>query len=261
MLVRDAPDLQVFMLRRNLQSRWIGGAYIFPGGAVDAADREPAVLPRCVGRDDRSASALLGVGEGGLGFWVAAIRETFEEAGVLLTRSEGTGERVDPSAPGVGDRLAVARPEVAAGERSFLELLEQEQLLLDVGALHRFSHWITPAGAPRRYDTWFFVAEAPDGHAYRHDDGETVDSMWIKPTDALEQAERGELLLIFPTVRNLVALSRFETAAELLGTVGVDPPPRLVPDFGGSRIELPHDRDAGDPQFGDEHSIGTGRAV
>ena len=86
MLVRDAPQLEVFMLRRNLAVEFMGGAYVFPGGAVDADDRAPELLDRCHGRDDSSASTQLGLHAGGMAFWVAAIREAFEEAGVLLAR-------------------------------------------------------------------------------------------------------------------------------------------------------------------------------
>src|SRR4029077_18343412 len=117
---------------------------------------------------------------------------------------------------------------------------------LDDGALHVFSHWITPVGMPRRYDTWFFVAEAPDGHAYAHDDGETVASIWIRPLDALDAADRGELELIFPTRKNLEALSRFETASQLLDVVAraTDVPPATHPRIvdepsGGGRVRLP----------------------
>lgn len=243
MLVRDDPDLQVFMLRRNLKSEWVGGAYVFPGGAVDPGDRAPAVLARCPDRDDPAASAQLGLGEGGLGYWVAAVRETFEEAGVLLARSAATGELVDPAEP----RLTRLRDELNAGALTFQELIEAEDLLLDVGGLHAFSHWITPEGAPRRYDTRFFLAAAPDGHAYLHDETETVASRWVRPADALVASDRGELELIFPTRKSLEALSRFATAADLLAAVAeatdVSPGtrPRVVRDHGGIRLLLPDD--------------------
>ena len=115
-----------------------------------------------------------------------------------------------------------------------------EDLLLDTGALHLFSHWITPPGAPRRYDTWFFVAAAPEGHAYLHDDGETVASVWIRPADALAGAERGDLEIILPTMHNLEQLARFATARELLAAVTASEP-RVVADAGGARILLPGD--------------------
>jgi 8-oxo-dGTP pyrophosphatase MutT (NUDIX family) len=255
MLVRDDPDLQVFMLRRNLLSEWVGGVFVFPGGAVDPGDRDAAVLARCRDRNDASASAQLGIAEGGLGYWVAAVRETFEEAGVLLARSATTGELVDPAEP----RLVHLRDGLNAGSITMQELIEGEDLLLDVGGLHAFSHWITPEGAPRRYDTRFFVAAAPEGHAYAHDETETVASIWVRPADALVAASRGELDLIFPTRKSLEALSRFETAAELLAAVidATDVPaatrPPTVDDYGGIRLLLP-----GDPAFGD--SAGSGAA-
>jgi 8-oxo-dGTP pyrophosphatase MutT (NUDIX family) len=246
MLVRDDPDLEVFMLRRNLEVEFMGGAHVFPGGAVDVDDRAPELLARCDGRDDADASAALGLPGGGLGFWVAAVREAFEEAGVLLARSAATGRPVDVDDVSRADRLERARRAVGSGDRAFLDVVRDEDVRLDLGALHLFSHWITPAVSPRRYDTWFFVAAAPEGHAYLHDDGETVASVWIRPVDALRRAERGELELIFPTVRNLEQLARFRTAHDLLHAAswaGADAatPARMVGDAGGRRILLPID--------------------
>jgi 8-oxo-dGTP pyrophosphatase MutT (NUDIX family) len=240
MLVRDAPQLEVFMLRRNLAVEFMGGAYVFPGGAVDAGDRAPELLGRCHGRDDSSASTQLGLHAGGMGFWVAAVRETFEEAGVLLARSAATGRPVELDDPSVGARLEAARRAVGAGKRPFVDVVQDEDLLLDAGALHLFSHWITPAESPRRYDTWFFVAAAPEGHAYLHDDSETVASVWIRPADALTRAGCGELEIHFPTRRNLEQLARFPTARELLDALG-EADPRIVADAGGARILLPGD--------------------
>ncbi len=240
MLVRDAPQLEVFMLRRTLAAEFMGGAYVFPGGAVDAGDRTPELLGRCHGRDDSTASTQLGLHAGGLGFWVAAIREAFEEAGVLLARSVATGRPVDLDEPEAAARFENARRAVGRGELPFVDVVGSEDLLLDTGALHLFSHWVTPPGGPRRYDTWFFVAAAPDGHAYLHDDSETVASVWIRPDDALIGAERGELEIIFPTMRNLEQLARFPTARELLEAVTASEP-RVVADAGGARILLPGD--------------------
>jgi len=245
MLVRDAPDLQVFMLRRNLRSEWVAGVYLFPGGAVDPEDRSDESYARCPRRTDDAASALLGVASGGLGFWVAAIRESFEEAGVLLASPRGNAN-LDLS------DLESERAAVNRGDRRFLDVLTAQDLVLDVDRLHLFSHWITPAGMPRRYDTWFFVAEAPEGHTYFHDDGETVASTWIRPADALARADAGELELIFPTRRSLEALTRFESAAEVVSVVrdasDLSPAaqPRIVADGNGARLLL-----AGDPGYDD----------
>jgi 8-oxo-dGTP pyrophosphatase MutT (NUDIX family) len=177
---------------------------------------------------------------GGLGFWVAAIRESFEEAGVLLARPRGDGA-LDLTT------LHDARDAVNRGRRTFLDVLAEQDLVMDVDRLHLFSHWITPDGLPRRYDTWFFVAEAPDGHAYVHDDGETVASVWIRPADALAAADVGHIDLIFPTRRNLEALTRFERSGDLLAHArAVSETPaataaRVVRDSSGARIVLPGD--------------------
>jgi 8-oxo-dGTP pyrophosphatase MutT (NUDIX family) len=245
MLVRDDPDLHVFMLRRNLNADWVGGAYVFPGGAVDPGDGDDAILARCPDLSDADASAQLGLTDGGLRFWVAAVRETFEEAGVLLARAAATGELVDPSQP----RLEPLRAALNAGSITFAELVESEDLLLDVGGMQVFSHWITPEGNHRRYDTWFFVAAAPEGHAYAHDEGETVASTWIRPADALAASDRGDFELIFPTRKSIEALSRFERSADLLDAVaraGEVPPtnqPRIVLEDGARRIVFPDDSD------------------
>ncbi len=248
MLVRDEPDLHVFMLRRSLYAAFVGGAYVFPGGAVDPADRAPALVARTHGRTDAEAGALVGMADGGLGFWVAAIREAFEEAGVLLARSAVTGDPVDLDDPETAARLEVARHAVGRGERPFLDVVLEEDLVLDASALHLFAHWITPAGAPRRFDTWFFVAEAPEGHAYLHDDAETVASEWVRPDDALERGRRGELELIFPTMRSLSVLGRFDTAVTLLDALReawVSPTAAMVGDYNGARVSLPGDAGEG----------------
>src|SRR6478752_884579 len=241
MLVRDAPDLEVFMLRRNLDSVWIAGASVFPGGAVDADDRHPRWEARCAGWDDRRATTALERADGGLGFFVAAVRETFEEAGVLLAR--------DPDgvvADGRHEHLTAARNALNAGEHDFDTLVQRHDLVLATDELLPVSHWVTPPGGPRRYDTWFFLAAAPEGE-YLHDDTELIASAWVRPVDALAAAERGELDLIFPTRKNLELLARFDTADALLDTVRDATVPdasgalALVADDGGQRIVLPED--------------------
>jgi 8-oxo-dGTP pyrophosphatase MutT (NUDIX family) len=250
MLLRDDPDLHVFMLRRNLHADFVGGAFVFPGGAVDPGDRSPELLRRSQGRTEAEADGLLGVAEGGLGVWVAAIREAFEEAGVVLARSASTGEPVELTDPPIADRLAVARGAVAHGAQPFLDVVRDHDLVLDTGALHLFSRWITPPGNSRRYDTWFFVAAAPEGHAYVHDDGETVASEWVRPADALERGRTGDIELIFPTMRSLTVLARFDTAVALLDTLarlGPTPVTAMIRDFNGARVPLPGDeRDKGE---------------
>jgi len=256
MLVRDAPTgrlgpddpggLEVFMLRRNLKSDFVGGAYVFPGGGVDDHDRHADLEAVCHGRSDAQASAQLGIESGGLAFWVAAIRESFEEAGVLLAAS-GDGEMIRFDDPEVADRFAAHRQAVDAGDRRLIEICAEEQLRLAVDTMHYFSHWITPEGPTRRYDTRFFVARAPDAQVPMHDDHEVIAHLWIRPAVALERHRAGEFEMIFPTVRTLMSFERFSSADELLtaaAAIGEVPAilPRIVADEGGGvRILLPGD--------------------
>ena len=216
LILRDGLDgLEVFMLKRNLNSDFVGGAYVFPGGAVDPADAEVAVAQRCPDLDDVEASRRLGLAVGGLAFWVAAIRESFEEAGVLLAR-HADGRRLDLSGPGTAERFAGHRDDVDNERRTIAEIAVQEDLHLDVGQLHYFSRWITPLGAHRRYDTRFFVCAAPEGQEVVEDSRELIGTQWLTPAEALRRHDAGDITMIFPTVRTLVALSRFDRADAVL---------------------------------------------
>jgi len=254
MLVRDSlfdgePALEVCMLQRHLNSDFVGGAYVFPGGKVDDEDRTPAAEEACAGRSDAEASAMLGIGSGGLAFWVAALRECFEEAGVLLAyRGDGTGGDVvlDAHDQEIRRRLAALRVALNAGEVRFLDACRGEHLRLAMDRVHYFSHWITPEPAPKRYDTRFFVAALPPGQVPIHDDHETVDTVWVRPDDALARAKAGEFDLIFPTMKNLEAISRFTTSGDLLAAAAAVERvptvlPRVVVDERGFRILLPGD--------------------
>jgi 8-oxo-dGTP pyrophosphatase MutT (NUDIX family) len=258
MLVREAgggAGVEVLMLRRNLQAVFAGGAYVFPGGAVDPGDVGPDLIERCDGPTPEEADRRLGVESGGLAFYIAAVRECFEEAGVLLaTRAGGEPLALEGDE---GRRFAAHRHELNAGGRSFADLCEAESLLLSLDRVEYFSHWITPVGAPRRFDTRFFVAAAPERQVAVHDDGETIASLWISPARALANHEDGTFDLLLPTLENLEALERFESAAELLEAArrARDVPamlPRVRVEAGGVRIFLP-----GDPGY-DEASQEAG---
>lgn len=237
MLVRDGSEgLEVFMLRRNLDSDFVGGAYVFPGGAVDDHDRHENLEAVCAGRTDASASAQLGVERGGLAFWVAAVRESFEEAGVLLAYGPGGGiVRFDD--PGIAARFSVHRDDVDRGRRRLVDICAEEGLQLAVDGIFYFSHWITPEGAPRRYDTRFFVARAPEGQAPLHDDREVIASVWIRPSEALALHRAGEFDLIFPTMRSLETLERFTTADELLAAAAaIEEVPAIHPESWKTKV-------------------------
>jgi 8-oxo-dGTP pyrophosphatase MutT (NUDIX family) len=242
MLVRDAPDLEVFLLRRNHDSVWIAGASVFPGGAIDDHDRDPSWTTRTRSWTDERASRALGVPEGGLGFFVGAIRETFEEAGVLLAR-DADGRLVD----GGTEELHAERDALNAGRTDFAGVAARHGLVLATDELHVFSHWVTPPGGPRRYDTWFFVAAAPPGR-YRHDEVELIESAWVRPAAALRAADEATIELILPTRRNLEAIARFARVADLLDAVrrgnepNADGRIRMISEANaGRRIGLPGD--------------------
>jgi 8-oxo-dGTP pyrophosphatase MutT (NUDIX family) len=240
MLVRDGVDgMEVLMLRRNPDSVFAADAWVFPGGAVDPSDGE---LPghTILGATDGDASASIGVPSGGLAFFVAAVRECFEEAGVLLARTAG-GTAVDASSDLDAIRLARHRRDLLAGRRMLAQMLGAEDLVLDLTRVFYVSHWITPPGPPRRFDTRFFVAPAPRGQTATHDTAETVESVWTTPARALERWVAGETHLVFPTIKNLEALTRFPGTADLLAAASaIDSVPLVAPRFGGdTRIPAP----------------------
>ena len=246
MLVRDSPagELEVLMVKRNLNSDFVGGAYVFPGGAVDPEDGGRVAENYCLGRYDDEASTILGIDSGGLAYWVAVLRELFEEAGILLATTK-EGDPLDLR--GETERRFIAhRVSVNDRSRRFLEVVAEEGLTLDVAGLHYFAHWITPEGSPRRYDTRFFVAPAPEHQQAAHDAGEVIADEWINPAEALRRHREGDIELIFPTIKNLQAISRFSTVDELIdAAVAASTVPAILPRITvsekGVRILLPGD--------------------
>ena len=246
MLVRDddtTRDIEVFMLRRTLKAVFAGGMYVFPGGKVDDTDGGDHIEHLCDGLTDAEASRLLQLPSGGLSYWVAAIRECFEEAGVLLARHATTGEPVRFDDPEVSERFTAYRHRIHDGDLGLHELCDIESLRLATDAIRYVSHWITPKGEVRRFDTRFFLARAPQAQDPLHDDGETIESLWVSPTDALDRFKRGELAMIPPTIRNLEFLVPHRTAdlaLEAAMRVGIPPAilPRLRTDDEGKVIAV-----------------------
>jgi 8-oxo-dGTP pyrophosphatase MutT (NUDIX family) len=185
MLIRDAsdgaPGVEVFMLRRTANAVFGAGMFVFPGGRVDGVDGAHDIAKFCQGLDDRAASAQLGIERGGLAYWVAAVRECFEEAGVLLATSR------------TGSPLALRnedRHEIHDSSLSLVELCRRDDLVLDLSSTFYVDHWITPIGEQRRFDTRFFVTEAPADQEPLHDDKETVESLWVRPGRSAADAGR-----------------------------------------------------------------------
>jgi glyoxylase-like metal-dependent hydrolase (beta-lactamase superfamily II)/8-oxo-dGTP pyrophosphatase MutT (NUDIX family) len=208
-LLRDAAQgPEVFMVERSHAADFVAGAYVFPGGAVDEADAHPDMQARVQGLSDAAASRRLGVASSGIGYWVAALRESFEEAGILLAVDRDGA----PIAPERMLALASYRARLNAGEIGFLEFLEREALYLPCERIAYFAHWITPPARSRRYSTRFFVALAPAGQVGSHDAGETVSHTWIRPAEALARFEQGTLTLVNATRDALARLADYREA-------------------------------------------------
>ncbi len=248
-LVREAddraPGFEVFMLLRAVKSDFNAGAYVFPGGGVDRADAVPGVQNICSGLDAAAASARLGLADGGLAFYLAAIRECFEEAGVLLA-ADAAGRTLSLHEPAVKQRFAAHRAALNAGQTTLPAICAQEQLHLPLGEVHYYSHWITPEGMPRRYDTRFFLCRAPAGQEPLHDGEETVDHCWVRPAEALARYAAGSFSLVPATRKQLEFLARHPTVDDLLTAVrAIEHVPAIQPqlilgaDGRPERVRLP----------------------
>jgi len=215
-LVRDVDSgMEVFMIRRTQSAVFMGGAHVFPGGGVDASDASPELAAHCEGLDDADASRQLDVASGGLAYWVAALRECFEEAGLLLAH-DVDGHYADLNDTQHQHVFEQWRESIRAGKATLADLCREHHLRLAADRLAYYSHWITQPGRPRRYDTRFFVAEAPSAQTASHDNSETVDNLWIKPAEALARHRRGEIQLVFPTIKTLESIADFGSAAALM---------------------------------------------
>jgi 8-oxo-dGTP pyrophosphatase MutT (NUDIX family) len=214
--------LETFMVRRSPRSEFAASVYVFPGGSVRQDDMSDEAQAACGCTLEEAHALFLGRGSElppsprtSLGLVVAALRELFEEAGVLLaTEREGGPMVLDR--PGRRERLALARHEVEEGRLPLAQLVLGEGLRLAWRELAYFSHWVTPRAFPIRFDTRFFVAPLPEGQAALHGPRETTDGRWISPRAALDASERGEFPLVFATSNHLLRLSGPETVDDLL---------------------------------------------
>ena len=227
-VVRDAPvGIEVLLLRRvQSGSDAYSGAWVFPGGMVDARDRECHGL--CPALDDATASRQLDLAQGGLDYFIAAVRECFEECGLLYANDkQGDARAADSAASAVSVTPALARWRVPLhrGEIGLADLCREEGLALALERLTYFGHWVTPIGRPKRFDTRFFLAEAPPGQTATHDDVEMVEQRWFHPADAL--AHGAELKLLTPTIKMLEAIARFDSVPALLAWASAPRP--IVP--------------------------------
>ena len=215
-LIRDTgAGPEVLLMQRNLKSVFVPGMYVFPGGAVDAADSSPEICELSSGIDDARASSALSVAACGLAYWAAAIRESFEEAGLLLAYDE-KDRMVALDTPDQIERFRRHRHALNEGACGMLEILRAERLKLAADQLVYFSHWITPVSAPRRYDTRFFVAVAPSDQVPLHDNTETISHVWVRPAEALDRHRRNDFKMRFPTMRTLEEFAAYDSVDSLM---------------------------------------------
>jgi len=230
-------------MRRHIKSKFAAGDFVFPGGKIEADDNPEDALAWCRGLEVKDAARRLRLEDAprtALGYWIGVIRETFEEAGLLLA-TDAEGRRVAMDAP----RFAEYRRACHADNRAFWTMVRTEGLRLTTDRLVYFAHWITPEEQPLRFDTRFFAAPAPAGQEASGDDYEMTDLKWLTPAEAVDAQRRGEITLRNPTVKNLMLFDGARTTTEALDAVRdreVRPiRPRIITENGERKVLMPGD--------------------
>jgi 8-oxo-dGTP pyrophosphatase MutT (NUDIX family) len=218
MILRDAPggqNFEVFMVRRVIQSDFMPDVYVFPGGSVTKDDIATERTPEICREVPPSPADLDGLTALGGGVRAAAIRELFEEAGVLLAYFDRDMLAIDETNKG---RYEVYRQGFNNRTGSLIEMAQTEKLVLATERLNYFAHWITPEveGMPKRFDTHFFVTTAPEEQQAAYDQLETSEGVWITPAGALARSKDNDFPLVFPTVHQLQELATCSSVAEVL---------------------------------------------
>jgi 8-oxo-dGTP pyrophosphatase MutT (NUDIX family) len=217
-MVRDsAAGLEVFMVKRHEGMDYLGDALVFPGGRVDKADMALA-----------QQHESFGLSHDEMQYRIAAVRETFEEAGILFARPAGSADLISAARLA---KLEDARKEIHANAEKLGELLAREKLVLALDLLLPYARWITPTPAPKRFDTHFFLVGAAPDQVALHDGHESVDSLWISPKVALDEVVARKRRIAFPTRMNLQPLLKLRNVAEALASVRGVPVRAVEPQF------------------------------
>jgi 8-oxo-dGTP pyrophosphatase MutT (NUDIX family) len=240
LLLRDnaQQEIEVFMMVRHHEIEFSSGALVCPGGSVDVADH--GIIAR-----GELYSGGEGCDEAALSFRIAAIRETFEESGILLARPRGSNDLVEAKrAAEIETRYRAA---LAERKTTFLDVLAESQMVLALDELVPYAHWVTPEGMSKRFDTWFFLAAAPPDQLGAHDGKESTDSLWLSPREAVAGGESGRFKLPFPTMRNLIKLGKQPNVKAALADTRGKPVVTVMPVMtrlnGGRQLRIP--REAG----------------
>lgn len=244
LLLRDtANGLEVFMVERHRQIDFAGGAIVFPGGRLDDGDGDPTLQAHCHGHENETPEEIA--------FRLCGIRETFEEAGVLLARHEDSLGLVG------GDHISALRKKyrepIHQGEVTLQQMAEAESLRYACDEMASYSHWVTPAGRPKRFDTMFYVARAPEDQLATHDDIESVDSLWITPEQAIADGDAGKRSVVFATRLNLEKLAQFDDVDSAINHARSSELFRVEPTFedveGGRIFRIPIEAGYGKDEF------------
>ena len=233
-LLRDSSNgLEVFMVVRHHKIDFASGALVFPGGKVDEADGDPGWTDLVHASDLASAPSIA--------FRIAAVRETFEEAGMLIACNPGSSKLIDPQR--ALELSSAHRDDVHAGRMPFARLVSNAGVKLAVDRMIHFAHWITPEHMPKRFDTHFFLVSAPMEQLGAHDGYESVDSLWITPQRALDEADTGKRTLVTPTRMNLQKLAAYANVADAVSAAHSEPVVTVLPqvDFNeeGRTLSIP----------------------
>lgn len=223
-LLRDRASedgMEVLLMRRSRRAGFVPGAYVFPGGRVDGSDATPEAMDLLADLTPEAAAHRLGLGDEAdppaIAYYLAALREAFEETGILV------GERPDGSAPptAVDDPAVDAvREDLMQDHIGLAEALTALDCRVDGDRVEYIAHWITPTPEPRRYDTRFFAAKVPPGTEAMVDPREMTEALWISPSQALDRCDTGDLPMVFPTIKTLEQLARYDSADAALGGIG-----------------------------------------
>ena len=263
MLIREtasANPFEVLLMRRHDRQSFMAKAFVYPGGQLDDADCEPGLVELAKGLTAEEAKQFLNEpdlsDEKALGLFIAAVRETFEESGVLLAEST-TGKPLDFKDHGVQQRFAEYRAMILQQEISLLDLAQKENLVFQLNNLKPYARWITPEVEKKRFDTRFFLATLPPGQQPIHDAREMTETLWIEPDKALSKQQKGDILLMPPTLKTLEEMANQSSRADVYARASSTPIQPNMPEISAEGdsivIKLPHDPDYSIAEFKQPH--------